>query len=186
VVAIAGLLYFVAATPANTGRGSLRPTVTCWGQERTADDYTIVYTRRLVVTSPRTCSLLGPHVDDADGAILHNLTWRSWGAQTATAAGNAQSIGANGPGEPTEYPATVSVTGIQARYGRRWYSRMTVKSRGYTNHYRLSSPWAPDYERFQRERSPSSFSRVLQGFPQWARLDSNQRPTDYESAALTN
>jgi hypothetical protein len=26
----------------------------------------------------------------------------------------------------------------------------------------------------------------LQGFEAWARLDSNQGPTDYESAALTN
>jgi hypothetical protein len=104
----------VAAAPANVGRASPRPTVTCWGNERAAHDYTIVYTQRLVVTEPRTCSLLGPHVDDAEGAILHSLTWRSWGAPTATSSGMAQAIGAGSPGEPTEYPATVSVTGIEA------------------------------------------------------------------------
>jgi hypothetical protein len=38
----------------------------------------------------------------------------------------------------------------------------------------------------RRNRVITSFALRLQVFWKWARLDSNQRPTDYESAALTN
>jgi hypothetical protein len=48
----------------------------------------------------------------------------------------------------------------------------------FRSHFR-SHP-APDDPR------PPHRSACVQGFPQWARLDSNQGPTDYESAALTS
>lgn len=141
-------LWLRAVDPSYADQDARSPSLTCWGKERAADNYTIVYTQRLVVRQPRRCSLLGPNVDDANGAILHRLKWHSWGSRTATASGYSQSLGANSAGAPTEFPARVSVTGIRTRNGRRWYSRMSITSQSVTNHYRLSSPTARDYETF--------------------------------------
>jgi hypothetical protein len=51
---------------------------------------------------------------------------------------------------------------------------------------RSSKLWREDVFWLGRVVAVSSVEAYLQGFSLWARLDSNQGPTDYESAALTN
>jgi hypothetical protein len=142
-LALAGAL---TANLAEAAHAETSPTITCWGKDRAADNYRKVYVRRLIMREPKTCSLLGPYVDDAHGAILHRLKWHSWGSATATATGYTQSLGANSPGDPTEFSATVSLTDIRGRRDRQWYSLMTVTTRFGAGRYHLSSPTAVDYQ----------------------------------------
>jgi hypothetical protein len=136
----------VLAAPTSARLGT--PTITCWGKERAADDYKIVYTERLVVRHPSTCSNGGPYVEGPREVILHHLVWSSWGSSTATATGSSQQLGAGSPGEPREIPATATVSNIKTSGGRRWYSELSVTTSYGTGHFRLRSPTAPNYQTF--------------------------------------
>jgi hypothetical protein len=155
VVALAGIVSLFApsvaanAVPAvGTSARLATPTITCWGKERAADHYKIVYTERLVVRHPMTCSNSAPYVDTAQEVILHDLKWSSWGSSTATATGSSQVLGARSPGEPSEIPATVTVSDIKSTGARRWYAELSVTTSYGAGHYRLRSPTASNSQTF--------------------------------------
>ena len=153
LVAVGAVLMVVSAVVLASAGSALAggrpaPTITCWGNEKGEDNYTVVLFERLVVRHPGNCSLMGPGVFDYDGAVLHRIKWQRWGSATVSATGWSRSLGANSPGEPTEYPAAISVSDIREHGGKCWYSHMTITSRGFTGHFTLSSPSARDYQTF--------------------------------------
>ena len=115
--------------------------------------HVLVY-RRFVVAAPINCSLLGPHVFDAIGAVLVGMQWTNWGQPNVTGTGYSVPLGALGPGYPRQLPATVTLSNLVQGFGGYWYSAMTITvttpdGTSHTGNYPLKPPNARRVEKFK-------------------------------------